>query len=136
MSDDDSTFESRPEASVGVGSDEEAEPRPTVAVQFVLEVESESVAERFLDRLPDPESPAVSSVGYRSYVDSAGLRWPVVGASVPYSDRDSADELYRTVSGTEGAEASVRSGTLVIRRFDGGVLHDEEPTVVAAKRYP
>lgn len=136
MSDDDSTFESHTEASVGRENDEEVEPRPTVAVQFVLEVESESVAERFLDRLPGPESPAVSSVGYRSYVDSAGLRWPVVGASVPYFDRDSADELYRTVRGIDGAEKSIRSGTLVIRRFGGGVLHDEKPTVVVARRYP
>lgn len=128
--------EVRNEESVGAPNEKPVGTRQTVAVQFVFEVENESVAEQFLDRLPGPESPNVTSAGYRSYVDSAGLRWPVVGASIPHFNRRCAEELYETLRGVDGVERSVRSGTLVLRRFDGGVGHDEKPTVVAATRYP
>lgn len=108
--------------------------RTTFAVQFVLEVETRSFAETIRDQLPAMETPTVSPGAYRSYVDSAGLARPAVGASVPFYDRQPAEGLYDMIPRLEGFDRLVRSGTLAIRKYDFE-SPCEEPTVVAATHF-
>ncbi|NEU57114.1 hypothetical protein [Halorussus sp. MSC15.2] len=115
---------------------EASRPRTTFAVQFVFEVEQRADAETIRAYLPHPDVPGVSRTGYRSYVESAGLRLPTTGGSVPYYDRRDAEQLYETLAETDDVDDSVAAGTLALRRFDGGTALDEEPVVVAATEFP
>ena len=112
----------------------------TFAVEFVFEVESRAVAERLRRLLPGPEARSVEAEGYRSYVDTAGLDRPAVGASVPCRNRLAAELLYRAISDDGGVTKAVRSGTLALRQFESGFEQnrtpDDGPTVVAMTRYP
>lgn len=108
----------------------------TFAVQLVLEVESRAFAEKLRTRLPDEETTGVEADGYRSYVDSDGLDYPVVGASIPFYDRNAAVALYAGIPECDDFAASVRSGTMAIRARGADRRPREDPVVVAASQFP
>lgn len=127
--------ESRPSSPTGDATGV----RTTFAVQFVFEVETQAVAERVRGLLPGPDPSEIEAEGYRSYVDTAGLARPAVGASVPCRDRATAEELYRTIGEADDVAESVRAGTLAVRRFEAEAGKDgasDEPVVVEVTRYP
>lgn len=121
--------------SAGRHPDEEL-PASTFAVQLVLEVESRAFAEQIRARLPDEETTGVAADGYRSYVDSDGLDHPVVGASIPFADRNAAVALYAGIPEYDDFEKSVRSGTLAIRTRRADQPPRADPVVVAASHFP
>jgi len=107
----------------------------TFAVELVLEVETRAFADRVRTRLLDPETAGVDTEGYRCYVDSAGLEYPVLGASIPVDDRNVATAMYAAILNCEGFETSVRSGTMVIRIYSDEPHVDDAPTVVTASHF-